>query len=456
MATPTILEYATQRRDKTKLAVTAAGQRLATAQAGSTAASAQLAAATSALATLEAKAADIRKKLSVIPTPADGEALLDLLEQTTIEMRAEQAKSLQAQVALTESQSEAELAQSDLAVAGAQLESDEAELKQSDEANKRRVAWVASLDGSLATMKTDATNALSVTKAEGAAFKQAKKRIGDDIPTTLLTLVEERRAAEVARITNKSVERSAATDAVEAEVDANGGLAGRAVDKWAAFQRQEAVVGEYVNTARNRFDQALATLTLVGDATRSALTPEADASIDDPALATARDAAALEEKGVDAKRIDLDTKRSVLNDAILKAKADPTNTTKQTAVTTARGDVTLAEEALGTAVAAYEASSKAVMDAWEAAVPDATWKLLEDYEGAVAVLNGLKNITPATLKTDLQAAETAYVQAQIVADNSTDVLANLIAEQAQRAAREENARQIGAASLFSSLRGDNQ
>jgi hypothetical protein len=81
---------------------------------------------------------------------------------------------------------------------------------------------------------------------------------------------------------------------------------------------------------------------------------------------------------------------------------------------------------------------------------------LEDYEGAVAVLNGLKNITPATLKTDLQAAETAYVQAQIVADNSTDVLANLIAEQAQRAAREKNARQIGAASLFSALRGDNQ
>src|SRR6185295_16792105 len=216
MATPTIFEYATQRRDKTKLAVTAAGQRLAAAQAGSTAASAQLAAATSALAILEAKAADIRKKLSAIPTPADGEALLDLLEQTTIEMRAEQANSLQAQVALTESQSEAKLAQSELAVAGAQLESDEAELKQSDEANKRRVAWVAELDGSLATMKTDATNALSVTKAEGAAFKQAKKRIGDDIPATLLTRVEERRAAEAARIANKSVERSAATDAVEA------------------------------------------------------------------------------------------------------------------------------------------------------------------------------------------------------------------------------------------------
>ena len=204
--------------------------------------------------------------------------------------------SLQAQVALTESQSEAELAQSDLAVAGAQLESDEAELKQSDEANKRRVAWVAALDGSLATMKTDATNALSVTKPEGAAFKQARKRIGDDIPATLLTRVEERRAAEVARIASKSVERSALTDAVEVELDLNGGLAGRAVDKWAAFQRQEAVVGEYVNTARNRFDQALATLTLVGDATRSALTLEEDASIDDPALATPRDAAALEER----------------------------------------------------------------------------------------------------------------------------------------------------------------
>ncbi|HEV7797649.1 MAG TPA: hypothetical protein VGO73_05815 [Pyrinomonadaceae bacterium] len=87
-------------------------------------------------------------------------------------------------------------------------------------------------------------------------------------------------------------------------------------------------------------------------------------------------------------------------------------------------------------------------------MPDATWSLLNSYEAAVEVLTTTPN--PARLSTDLKGTEADYVKFQLVADRSANVLADLISEQAQRAAREENARQSSTASLFSVLRGDSK
>jgi hypothetical protein len=448
----TILTYANQRSVGLKTALDVSTQRLAAAQTITVTEKDNLQNATTAFTNLEQKIQGIRQKLSAIPTPADGDLLLKQLEQAIIDSRAKQAEILGAQTALSAAQSEAGLAQSELADFSAQLTSAEALVKKVEPASKQRDAWIAALEGPLASIKTDATGVLDATKDP---LKSAKKRIEDDIPATLLTRAKERRAAQAARIASATTERQAAEAAVFIERDKNGGAAGVAADRWTVLVRQEAGVGDFVNTAKNRLDQAKATLVQVANRANAPLTVEQKARMNAPAgsqLQTDREAAAVKEKGVADKRKDLDDKQQKLNTAILEAKAAPTDPVKQTAVGTAQGLVNTAKQDLKQAEDDYKVASEAIMNAWEAAVPDATWSLLNSYEAALEVLTATPN--PAKLSTDLKGAEADYVKFQLLADRSANVLVDLNSEQAQRAAREENARQSSAASLFSVLRGD--
>jgi hypothetical protein len=347
------------------------------------------------------------------------------------------------------------LAQADLASFAAQLASAEALVQQTDAASKQRDAWIASLDGPLANIKTEAT---SVNNASRNPLKAAKTRITKSIPTKLLEGAEERRTAEATRIANRTARQQAAETAVTTERDRNGGAAGLAADRWAELLRVEAAIRHFVNTAKSRFDQAQAILALVADEANAPLTAEQKARIDAPdPLKSEREAAADKEKAVTDARQDLEDKEQALDNKIVEAKADPDNVAKREAVGAAREEITNpttgAAKVLSDAQAAYTPAARAVMDAWEAAVPDATWRLVDDYETAVEILRTMPN--PAGLKADLLAAETAYVVAQTTADKSADVLVDLTAAQAQRAAQENNARQNSAASLFSALRGDN-
>lgn len=498
MADPTtIIDYATQRRDRTKLAVTAAQQRLAQAQSDSAAGEAQVATANTELADLEKRIADIRKKLSAIPTPADGDLLLQQLEQAIIDSRAKQAEILRVQTALAAAQSEANLAQSDLAFFSGQLTSGEAALKQADPAGKQRTMWIAALAGPLATIKTDATNAATV-----GVVKVAEKRMTDDIPPELFARAEQRRTAEAARIANTATEREAAEAA--------------APDPRVTLLRREGITREFVNTAQSRLDQARTKLALVADKTNSPLTAEQIAAIStkDAALKTARDDAIAAEKKRDDKLKDLTDKQALRDAAVLAAIINNTAITRK-AVTDANKDVDTAQgvfdledatwraeekvrdsklavvvtrqaelaQAIQKAIAdkkdpdtdldvktardklktaqddlqakedLYRKSNHGILHAWEAAVPETTWQLFDDYEGALERLKAMPD--PATLSTNLVGAETAYVQAQLATDASANVVVDLMAEQAERAAREESARQTSAASLFGALRGDN-
>lgn len=455
MADPTqIVPYAKQRSTNLKSALDAARNQLAAAQAGITAESAKLQNATTAFAGLEEKIKTIRQKLAAIPTPADGDLLLLQLEQAIIDSRSKHAEILSAQTNLVAAQAAADLAESEVAAFSAQLASADALVKQAEPASAQRDALIAALAGPLATIKTDAGKAIDETKPTGANFKKAKKRLDDDIPAPLLARAKERRAAEAARQANTTAERQAAEAAVSLERDTNGGLAGRAVSSWGAFVQLEDAARSFVNTARSRFDQASAKLAQVADRNNAPLTAEQVARLNAPdPLLTKRGDAAAEEKDVAAKRTDLESKQKDLDAAILDAKANPKDAAKQAAVGTAQGKVNTAKQDLATAQGHYETANEAIMNDWEAAVPDTTWSLFNDYEDAVATLTAMPD--PAALSTLLANAETTYVQAQLLADASADILVGLTTEQAQRAAREESAQQNSAASLFSALRGDN-
>jgi len=385
------------------------------------------------------------------------------------------------------------------------------------DANKRRGDWETALAAEpLKSLHTAATKALDPTLPEGDAFKTAKQRIEADIPAKLLTRAKERRAAEAARIAAAADKTKTAAGAVVDEHDANGGLTIQATNLLDAFLEVESTTGVHVTASATRFAQASSALSDVAKTENSPLTTEQSERINDASLEAARETAADEEKAVDDKRKDLDDKQAILDDTIVAAKADPTDATKAQDVIDAQADVTAAQTAfdtandvwldelndyktaidnvedkqaalnqarqnaiaaggdpetdpavitaktnlanaelgLQTAEDAYKLSSHGILHAWEAAVPDATWRLFEQYEQAQETLNAIKNSPATTVQTALDTAETDYVTAQLEADASESVLSQLVAEHAMRATREAGIRQAAAARLFSALRGD--
>lgn len=454
MADPTnIVAYAQQRSAKLSSGLNAAKLQLSQALSAIDTERGKLEAATKALAALEEKIAKIREKLAAIPTPADGDLLLVQLEQAIIDSRAKQAEITSAKIALAAAQAREVSASADVSAFTAQLAAIDALLKEAGPASTDRDKLIAALDGPLSSIKSDAAKAIDDTKPAGATFKKAKKRIDDDLPQPLLDRALKRRDAAAARIGLTTTQRQAAEDAVRKESDKNGGLSVVAASAWLALTRAETAAREFVNSARGRFDQANAALARVADPTVSPLTAEQTARLKAPdPLKKSREDAAKEEQDVADLRQTLDDRQKDLDEAILAAKADPADATKQAAIGTAQGKVNTAKQDLDTAETAYKGGNALIMNAWEAAAPDSTWRLLYEYAEAVAMLKNMAD--PAKLSKDLKDAEKNYVAAQLLADGSANILVDLTTELAQRAAREDSARQNYAASLFGALRGD--
>jgi hypothetical protein len=514
MADPTtILDYAQQRRDNAKLAVAAAQQLLAQAQSSVAAKSDELAKATDDFADLIRQADEIRKKLASVPTPADGDALLDALEQLIIRSRTQRAVILKAQADLDAARADGESAQSLLNADSARLAAAESQAQEAGQSSKRRDKLKAALGAApLSTISADAAEAL--TKAP---FTDAKTRIEADIPAKLLTRADERLAAEAARIAKTVSDAQAAEDAALDERDENGGAAGQAESQWAAFLRAEAAAQDFVSSAQSRFDGAQAALARVADVKQSPLTPEQAARINDATLKAAREAAVDAEKARDGKLRDLLSAGDALEAEILKAIADNENPDDVQAVQDARADLTAAEAAFKTADDAWRAKEKdrdaaladveakqaalakaiqaavaakknpdtdpdvgvaktdltnaqitlktaentyrqsdhGILHAWEAAVPDTTWQLLADYEAARRTLDELIASDSAKLVGDLETAEEDYVKARLKADASANVIEQLGAERTRRAGRRGSALQNESHRLLSALRGDN-
>ena len=517
MADPkTILEYATSRSTGADQAVADAQKQLETAQSDLAKANTDQQTATTELSNLEAQAASIRQKLSVIATPADGEALLDALEQTTVRIRATQAQIVKIQGRFSVVTANMAQAQTELAAAIVQQQQAASALVAATDGNAAREELSNALGNPpLTEVNIKAGKALDESDPDGAAFKKAKARMGD-IPQKLSERAHARREQADKLVDHEIKIYHDAEDAVLKERAANGGLGSVAEQAWAKFKRAEDAAREFVGGAESSLAQAKAALEEVGDPDQSPLTPEQKARINDPALKADREAAADEEQTLHTTVAkDLDDKQALLDEAILKAKADPSAANLQ-AVTDARDDVKDAKtafdaadqawreketllqaavdnvEAKQAAVAAavqqavadgndpetdpdviqaksdltnaekdrktaednYKASPHGRLDLWETAVPDTTWHLFEKYEQAVETLNALKAANPTTLKNDLKTTEEAYVAAQLAADKSTSVLGQLTAEQSHRAARQESARKSADARLFSALRGD--
>jgi hypothetical protein len=453
MATPTTISaFLTEQQTALTEAKKTADEDVGKAQKKHAAARKAHTDATKELAALETQVASIRKRLSEIITPADAAPLVAELEQKIVEQRAKQAQifDLEEAVKLADAEVERAGAQLQTALAGLKRVADAlADAKQRDE---QSAGLKKKLDEEpLKGIGTDAETALL-----NPPFSDAKARIEDDLPATLIARARERRQQAEELLTLRRTAASDAQKLVNDELDSTGGLNGKIEKVMQDFERAMQAFRDYVVNSKGRLDQALASLAAVADKEKDPLTDAETGSINDPALQDDRDAAAEKEKARDDARVEFEKKSLAFENAVLKALATNVDANPaddldvQNAIATldiAKGDLALAQDE-------YTAAIRKVLDDWEATVPDSTWRQLADFEEAQRLLGELKSAKPADLLKAVEDAESALVLNMAALDKSARTL-NVLESEAQKRVAQLDFEQDAAQRLkFRALRGD--
>jgi hypothetical protein len=347
----TLLDYATQRRDalktdlaKASKASTAANDAYNTAQKAQEGANALFAAS-------ERRAAEIRKLLTVIPMPADGEALLDELRQKIVAMRHQQAAILDAEQTQAETKATADRAAADLARLSATLAAAEAAVVDAKTDGAAVAQWKAAVAlPPLTTLKADAGAALTAP-----IHVAAEARVAAEIPAELLTRARARGGLEAAHSASGPV--AAALELLAKAIEKNAGPAGTVAKQEAASDDAEAALRDYAINALDRYIRALGLLATVADTSDSPLTPAQLAAINDPAIVGPGKAAAAKEQDRDEALDKERAARDALDRAIVAAQGADVDADPST------------NAGVMTAQAAYDLAKKALTDA-EAAYPD--------------------------------------------------------------------------------------
>jgi hypothetical protein len=446
MATPTtLLEVAGLEQSSRQAERGGAQSALATAQAALATEQSKRALLGSQLRKLEDQAAELRRQLPDAPMRADAEALLAHLETKIIAIRAANAGILDADAAADEAGRQAEAAQAELAAATALAAAATAARDQVQAEHDRRQAWKTGV--AKAPLKDVPAQATAALDATAEPMKSAKARVEADIPAELIARARERGSnarAALARIADL------ADDAENKVSSATGGV----VKAEAAFRRAEARLGDYFRSAvpdLARAVEVLATIPTAPKLTQAEIDRIADADI-----VKAGKAAATKESARDAARAAREAAQAALDKAILAARANDVDVDPATvqAVIDRQKDYDDTAAPLTQAEAAYTAKMRDELDRWEATVPDATWRLLADFEDARATLDRLKAADPAALAAAATAREGDLVTALLAASKSGRTHSALILAATRSESRFAAAANSATARLFSAIRGD--
>jgi hypothetical protein len=420
---------------------------LADAQAEARTAREEHAQETANLAAADKAVADVRALLAASPMPADAEALSAQLEDAIMALRTSTAAAIDAEEALRRAEAAAEAAKAVSDRAGAELAAAQAAHDRASAGDAEREAWKEALEEPpLSTLRTDAAAALTSDE-----YEAAEARVEADVPTVLRERALARGNRAVQRAAEAADARESAKDALGA-AQAGASAVGAVEQAGLRFVRAEAALREYVSRGRARHDTALG---LVAAVTATAPPTAAEAArIQDPEVVD-EDAAGAEEARDEALAT-VEGLQATLEDAILAAlradvDADPTD---DAAVQAAQDALTAPTTELQTAEGAYTQALRTSLQRWEATVPDPTWRALDAFREATAILTELAAIEPADLVEELEAAETAYATALGAADKSARTHATLEAELAARAAAAAVAERNRPVRAFSAVRGD--
>jgi len=397
----TLTTYWSDEVTRINTALTAVRADLATRRSNLLAARQALRDATDAIKAQNDALTDIRKKLALIPSPADGDPLLVALSTALIALAKAQsdqvkadlsAQSLKAQVVQLEVREPALVAE--LAEANTQA------TKATTTAADRKKITDALSTGVWKTIATDAAKAL--TDFSATATSRVEVSFPAKVPASPVLLPRIRARRDIAKALLAGQSTIAAT-AYTASHDALG-KAQQAYDKaWAD-------VRAYFDLAPRMADDRLALKALAslpapnaGTSTYPILTPAQQARLHDATKITARETTLALLAAVDTLDETVRAAQAAYDDAYntaIAAKPDASLAdllladlkTPLKDLNKAIGDRTVAENKL-TADAGY-----ADLQAWIAAIPDTLWDALEQLDSAKARLTTLKG---APVGTDL-------------------------------------------------------
>jgi hypothetical protein len=457
MATPTTLvEMAQQRRAAWVSEKSAAQAAAAETQADLTSAEQALADANAIYARLQTEAARIRMQLAAITTPADGEPLLDQLEQAIIALRAAQNTALTAEGSRARSRAALAAAQARTQEAQARLTQASADLDQATaDRQRRQAATSAQSQPPLDTLPASATALLGST-----SFSAAQSRVNGDFPAALRERARERAGFAQAHLTRTRQSHADILQLLSTELTGKGGPSGKIEPLAAAVTRAESALLDYVARAKERYDRAEAALLRIGAATNPPLTPEQIGRINDAALQTDRESAADAESERDHAR-DLAEQRQAAFDLerikVLAAQGEAGLTAAladaASAVAQAKQQLDAANTALTQKQNDYTSAMRNLLDAWEAAVPDSAWRDLFELDDAQVQLTALQ-VNPSALVTALTNAEAALLAAHLTNDQDESLQRTYRAETARLAGQVQFESGAAARSTLGALRGD--
>ena len=302
---------------------------------------------------------------------------------------------------------------------------------------------------------SDVTSAGAAKTARDAALAKLDEKTNADghFPKELFARAEERWKAQLARLDALDKQAADAEDRLGTEAT-KAGLAGASAAAKAAFARSEAALNDYALMGVARRERALALLAGVKDAAK--LNDEEAARLDElrDAAVTANSFAL--EKALHDAQDKLAKKQDDIAAARLAALAkDPTSDPDtDAAVATLLGQLTGLSNDVDTAAAAFAGDPETALDALEAAVPERSWALFNDYETALVLLADLKAVTPATLKTDFEAGEAAYAKALRAEQDCARIVLAIGGLAQEASARVDAVAQTRSTRLLQALRGD--
>jgi hypothetical protein len=452
----TLLQFWNQQLAIYQAEQTAAQNDLATSQAALSTASTKLAADLLLLDKAGSDIATARAQLAVTTIPADANALIARITQLIIDQRGLQGIVLDDQERASDAQVSIDSANGTSTRAAARAASMQATIAAGKgDADKRESYRAATTLPPVSTLKSDATAFLA-----SATVTHATSRLGKNFPTQIVTIAAKRHDTRINQLKGLQTDLDHALDALATEEATDTGLAGLANQKQIAFQRAQDAVAKYIATASNRFTKAKGVMAMLEaiELDASGTVPDVLSDAEKAQLTALAGTGAAAEGTAEALDTDLNgvfTAVAALDAQILSSIAtdvdtlstDPNIAAKKTAIGSAHTTFT-------SALAAFVAANKKDLDAWEAVIPDAAWKVLLDFEESMTTLNELSATDPAALVTAMDTAETDLVTAlgaAAIAQRRIDYIGDAIAYRQERV---DSAQAALAGRLPSAIRGD--
>ncbi len=443
MSTPTtLIEYAAEELDRYEDRISQSREGREEARGEREAARTRLRGGIAEMADAQKEVDRLRSLLAKIPTPADGDALVEDLSEALVALRTATASTHGARHDLLEASLRYDRAQRDLNRAARRLAAAQKAMEEAESRLETRERWGALLDSPpLADVASTAEGLRT-----GSAYQEMAGALEERIPEGLRTSALRRRDLERARLdAAREIERFGEDrrNEVAAPFDP---LQGPAAGPRTSYLRAWNTLSEHVN----RSEETLST----AEAFLKGPVPEIPAPQAErlEELETEGDEAASREKAVTEARIELVEKETELDKARIAALADPEADPDDVADAEAARDT--ARDAVEAAEGEFSESHAETLERWQLALPDRVWRFFLRFHEVTESLERSEESDPDALTSVLEGAEATLAEALFEGARALGRRDALEERRRDDRERHHGLREAFRARVFSAVRGD--